>query len=161
MSRKQFSDRVNFTLFMEIKLAGEDKLLLKGKDNELFVEAGKIKTSSIEITGPGEYEVGNVQILGVKADTGDVNYKVKIDNITVAIMFEQGSLEAFTDVHILLSVISLGDLVLKLEPKIVVVWGAEGDRLLREIGKEGVMQVAKLSVKHEKLPQELEAVWLK
>lgn len=141
---------------MEIKITGENSFLLKGRENELVIESGKIKTSSIEINAPGEYEVGNVQILGVKA-----NYKIKIDNVTIAIIFEELNVEAFEEVDILLSAVSLAQLVLKLEPKIVVVWGSEGGKLLREIGKEGAVQVSKLTVKQEKLPAELEAVWLK
>lgn len=136
-------------------------MLLKGKDNELTIESSKIKTSSIEINGPGEYEVGGVQILGVNGAGETVNYKIKIDGLNIAVILGQGNEEAFGDVDVLLATVNLAQLVLKLEPRIVVVWGTEGNTLLKEIGKEGVTPLPKLTVKQDKLPQELEAVWLK
>lgn len=147
---------------MDIKLLSDDSFLIKGKDNELTLVGGKIKTAELTLVGPGEYEVGGVQILGVRASNGKTNWKIKIDGMSLAIVEAQNARdeEELTGADILLSRFA-GDLLIKLEPKIIIAWGENSEKILKEIGKEDVSPVSKFSIKKDKLPLELEAVWLK
>lgn len=179
---------MKFANVMEIKILKGEAILLKGKNVNLILDPvfgqsydfeisgalfskpgnGKGEEASggfrVLISGPGEYEVGGAQILGVSSDL-KINYKIKIDGLKIA--FVAGKIkdkdeEAYGDIDCLILEQSFPDLVLKLEPKIVVVYKAiEASKFLKDIGKENVIPASKVVIKKEALPQELEAVWLK
>lgn len=148
---------------MEIKLQSESTIFLKGKSTSLILDPPKINVEDVAISGPGEYEVKGVQILGFRANSY-VNYKIKIDGLNLAVMAgkpNQNQEEIFSDADVLILGQNQQDWVLKLEPKIVVIYKPEdAAKFLKEIGKEGVKPTSRLVIKRESLPGELEAVWL-
>lgn len=172
---------------MEIKILKGDAILLKGKsvnlildpvlgssfeaeiDGAIFSRPSQDKNEEsgsfrVKIMGPGEYEVGGAQILGISSNL-EINYKIKIDGLKIA--FVVGKLkdkdeEFFGDVDCLILEQSFPDLVLKLEPKLVVIYKTmEAEKFLKEIGKENVVPASRVILKKETIPGELEAVWLK
>lgn len=164
---------------MEIKSIRDSTLLLKGKTASLILDPqtisigeeveGEIKSSRLVISGPGEYEVKGVKILGVAAGER-TNYEIKIDGLKLAIIhgkITEKYEEVFSDLDVLLLSLPVDgpspqELVLKLEPKIVVVYKTEDPtKFLKDIGREGVLPSSRLVVKKDSIPAELEAVWLK
>lgn len=97
---------------MEIKYLGDKTIFLKGKKEAILVdpdgnviddnkfgcravlytsEDGRqsdLLGDKVLINGPGEYEIGGVEINGVNGDDGNTVYKVVIDGFKVVVMGE-------------------------------------------------------------------------
>lgn len=151
---------------MEIRALKDASLLLKGKSASVVLDtSGSLTAGEVSISAPGEYEVHGVAIVGI-ASGDHTDYKIKMDGVTLGLVFGkigEEEEEMFSTIDVLL----LGggdpkDSVLKLEPNVVAVFGQdEPSLILKDIGKEGIVPQAKLVVKKDSLPAELEAVWLK
>ncbi|MBI2036627.1 MBL fold metallo-hydrolase [Candidatus Microgenomates bacterium] len=147
-----------------------DAALLTSYD-EALSQLPKVNNFRVVISGPGEYEVGGAAILGVGVG-GITTYSIKIDGIS---LFHAGAItRPLTDAEIdkypnidiaFLPVVGeIASLIAKLEPKIVIpiyVTKENIDQFLKEVGKEGLSPKDKLTVSREKLPPELEVIWLK
>lgn len=160
---------------MEIKLLRDRALLLKGKTGSLVVDPQdqlsfqekEVDTDKLEILGPGEYEVKGIKILGI-ADGEKTNYEIKIDELRLAVIhgkIEERHEEAFSDLDILLlsyPTEETQELILKLEPKIVVLYRTEdATKFLKALGQENVVPTSRVVIKKDTIPAELEVVWLK
>lgn len=134
-------------------------------------QLSKVNGPRVVISGPGEYEVGGAAILGVQVGEA-TTYSIKIDGIT---LFHPGKLaKPLTDSEVdkypnidiafLPARREMSSLIAKLEPKIVIPIHFTKENIepfLKEVGKEGLSPRDKLTITREKLPQELEVVWLK
>lgn len=165
-------------------------LLLKGKTGSLVLDPQdsvsfqevdivilsekekKLNSDKLEICGPGEYEVKGIKILGL-AVGGKTNYEIKIDELRLAVVYgkiEEKYEEAFSDLDILLlsyPIEGAQELILKLEPKIVVLYYANNNyktedaiKFLKDVGRENVVPTSRVVIKKDNLPAELEVVWL-
>lgn len=124
----------------------------------------KIEGARIIINGAGEYEVGGIKITAMKAGNGLV---ANLDVEEVKVLLGKG-----TEIEKIQDKIEECDIVLvnsdeefnysiltALEPKVLVVYGEKKEDLRKSLGKEGV-KVSKYSTTSEKLPAEMEMVFL-
>ena len=94
--------------YMDIKYLGEQSLLIKGKRESILVNPKKtvavknmpriviynefqsdemnFENERVIISGPGEYEVGGVEINGYNSGSGTTIYTVTIDGLVVGIL---------------------------------------------------------------------------
>ncbi|MBI2622456.1 hypothetical protein HYW66_02375 [Candidatus Microgenomates bacterium] len=150
---------------MEIKQEKRGSLIIKGKQSSLTVIDFQIQTESLTISSPGEYEVGGIQIVGL-AGSEKTNFKITVDGVKIGLIYggvSDKQEEIFSNIEVLILLIldKASQLVVKLEPKMVVISGiGDPSVLTRELGKE-VKETQRLIIKKESLPQELEVVWLK
>ena len=97
---------------MEIKYLGEKVIFLKGKKEAVLVDPSKgligdskfgaraiiytheegersdLLGDKVVINGPGEYEIGGIEINGVNGEDGNTVYKLVIDGFKVVVMGE-------------------------------------------------------------------------
>lgn len=97
---------------MEIKYLGEKTIFLKGKKEAVLVDPDKnligdsklgarviiytnensgqadLLGDKVVMNGPGEYEIGGVEISGVNGEDGNTVYKLVIDGFKVVVMGE-------------------------------------------------------------------------
>lgn len=175
---------------MDIYFLGQTSVRLKGKkatividclnkketgDAVLFTKKNILDSSSYEIgnfrvviDGPGEYEVGNVGIVGIPINS-ILAYYIKIDGLTllhlgtITKVLSDKDIEKLSNADIVFVRKEAVQLVTKLEPKIVVPIDFNEDTInlfLKEMGKEEIKPQTKLSITKEKLPSEMEVVWL-
>jgi len=146
------------------------------------------------VSGPGEYEIKGVEIVGVdsfhdnkKGEERGRNtiYNFKIDKLNIAHLGDLGQ-ESLTDsqigeignVDILMIPVGgyytidasvASKIVSQLEPKIIIPMHyrdndstikelAGVENFLKEMGKEGITPIAKLSITSDKLPEETQIV---
>lgn len=147
--------------------------ILRTHRNSQQAGLSKVSGFRVVIEGPGEYEVGGVGIIGIQL--GQVTtYCVKMDGI---VLLHLGSLtktptdsdlDKYPNIDVVFVPVGHGpaDFIAKLEPKIVIpinfTKGIETTvtSFAGEFGKEGIRPQSRLSLTKEKLPQELEVVWL-
>lgn len=146
-----------------------DAVLLTAK-NSPRISLDQVSNSRVVIDGPGEYEVGGVAIHGIAID-GIATYVVKIDGVTMLHLgdisnpLSDSEIEKYPSIDILFVYggKDTADMIAKLEPKIVVPLNFTNETLdafLKELGKESVKPVSKLTITKEKLPSEMEVVVL-
>jgi L-ascorbate metabolism protein UlaG (beta-lactamase superfamily) len=160
-----------------------DAILLTVRD--AYTSTREVEGFHVLVDGPGEYEVGGISIIGVRGG-GITTYCIKMDGITLLDLgplrktLTDSEFERYPNIDILF--VPVGGrgsingkdavaMVTKLEPKVVIpiyFQTSEKEKLpldgaetfLREMGREGVKPQTKLSLTREKLPAELEVVWL-
>ena len=139
----------------------------------------------VQASGPGEYEVGGVSIMGIKAG-GVTTYYIKMDGVALLHLGQlkkpltDSEFDKYPGIDVVFVPVGGGSsisgkeaaaMIAKLEPKVVVPTYFKTDAktkleldgiepFLKEIGKEEIKPQPKLSLAKEKLPQELEVVWL-
>lgn len=184
---------------MEIKILKNQTLSLKGKKEIVLVnptEAQKKENSRIwiylsekeknqewnndkvVIKGPGEYEIGGVEIVGVNGGSGNIVYKVEIDGIVVGLLgkideeLSDKKQERISGVDVLMADIS-GTLEYKSIAGYAKKWGAnylipfgyDDKKVLEEFldkaDQEGLEPLDSLKVEIENLPDGLEVLILK
>lgn len=161
-----------------------------------FVEV--VEGTPVIISGPGEYEVKGVKIIGIISYHDDVSgskrgkntiYRIRVDGVSLVHAGDLGhklddrTLEMLDDVDILmvpvggfysLSASEASELISQLSPKIIIPMHYNHPKLnqkdfgqlsyvdafLKEMGKEVLLPVEKLSVTKDKLPAEPQVVVL-
>lgn len=133
----------------------------------------KVRDYRVVINGPGEYEVGGASILGIPI--GNVTtYYIKMDGIALLHLgkcerpLTDAEIERYPSIDVVFAPVNRtsANFIAKLEPKIVVPINftqKSNDAVvsfLSELGKGGIKPQPKLSISKEKLPAEVEAVWL-
>jgi hypothetical protein len=188
---------------MEIRCIEGQTVLLKGKKESVLVNPTKEVLSANKVVGrvivftskkydvlsltdgdrvilrgPGEYEVGGVEVLGINAGNGDTVYVINIDGSTVGVLgdiaevLNDKKIERVNAVDVLLAPVGgkvSGKIVLSWAKK----WGANylipvGDetnkeamkKFLDEVDREDLQPVELLKVDSETLPEGLEIVWI-
>ncbi len=173
---------------MDIALLNPGTLRIKGKNSTLIIDpnsstgkneadgvivlnsyenfsVNKIEGYRIIIKGPGEYEVGGTKISALSFDK---NLIVKMDVDGVKVLIGDGaSIEKLhdkleeTQILVINSDLPFNDSILaSLEPNVFVVYGNKKEEVIKTIGKDEPVKVAKYSTASDKLPQELEVVSL-
>lgn len=109
------------------------------------------------VPGPGEYEIGGVDIFGEKEV-----YRVVIDEISICLFGDYGKklseaeLDKIGTIDILLvaAVVDSGTIA-KLESRVVIPCGNEQEitKFVKEMGSEGVVAQPKYVVSKDKLPE--------
>lgn len=161
-----------------------DAVLLTSEKSP-FTSLDGVEGFRVLLNGPGEYEVGGASIVGVLAG-GVTTYYIKMDGIALLHLGElkrplsDSEFDKYPNIDIVFVPVGGGmsingkdaaAMIAKLEPKIIVPINFKtGDKekmeldgieiFLKEIGREVTRPQPKLSVTGEKLPQELEVVWL-
>lgn len=133
-------------------------------------EVAMIDGNPYMISGPGEYEVKGVGIVGIPVGTSTM-YRIEIDGVAIVHLgaldraLSTTEVDELDGVHILMVPIAFpqaGTVISEIEPLIVIPMNYEKSQLeafLKEIGKEAVPQV-KLSITKDKLPAEMQVIVL-
>jgi len=188
---------------MEIKLMDNWTLLIKGKKESVLVDPNKdrdlLKENSrvvlhtldgftyddflgnkVIIRGPGEYEVGGVEIDGYGNDKGETVYAVQIDGIRIVVLgklsqvLSDKKIKKIDSADILITPVKFGD---EMSFKIVKGWAKDwgvnyllpisGDdndglkKFLDAADEEGLEPIESLKVERDELPDGLEVKLLK
>jgi hypothetical protein len=182
---------------MEIKILDNKTIFLKGKKENILVNPNKeilennkysartliftgekfddlgLKTESVMIRGPGEYEIGGLEINGYSAGNGNSIYLVNIDGLTVGILgdledsLSEKRIEKITGVDILLAPVKIKEETsakLILDCLIPVGWTEDESALTKFLDaadQEGLEKVDSLKVEKDNLPDGLEIKVLK
>jgi L-ascorbate metabolism protein UlaG (beta-lactamase superfamily) len=185
---------------MEIKRLGKKSLLIKGKkesllvnpENEtkqvarihLFSETKNIMTETdkaVVIAGPGEYEVGGIEITGIRTEDTGLFYIIDVDGVRIGLVSQlveqlnDKKMERVGEVDVLL--LDIGEengkktkIILEMAKKLganyVIPYGySEGSASLKsfldETDNEGKEPVEALKVEKLELPEGMEVVLLK
>ena len=191
---------------MEIRCIDGQTILLKGKKEGVLINPSKevIDTNKVQsrvivftskrhdslgltegerviLRGPGEYEVGGVEVLGVSAGDGGTVYVINVDGIIIGVLGEitevlsDKKIERINAVDVLLAPVGGKEIV---GGKILLSWakkwgvnylipvGGEADsedmkKFLDEVDREDLLPVESLKVDSENLPEGLEIVWIR
>jgi hypothetical protein len=191
---------------MEIRCINGRTVLLKGRKESLLVNPtrevvdinktqsrviaftskkydclGLTEGDKVVLRGPGEYEVGGVEILGINAGNGDTVYVINVDGVTVGVLGEitevlsDKRIERINAVDVLLAPVG-GDKIVG--GKIVLSWakkwganylipvGGEANteemkKFLDEVDREDLQPIESLKIDKENLPEGLEIVWIR
>lgn len=160
---------------MEISFLGKDKFLIKTKRAKVVVENQEVKIETeegeaITIKGPGEYEVKEVTVLGIKlAELDKTIYVLSLDDVRIAYLGEidkkltDGQVDLLDGVDVLLAPINGIEAIKQISPAIVVPMQysdqKELDAFIKTIGFQARTE-AKLSVSKLDLKEETELVVL-
>jgi len=140
------------------KIAGDAVIFLREENKEIDVEG-----SRLNIFGSGDYEVGGVKITGIKS--GDIlSYYVLLDGMSLLIGKASGikGKESLRDVDV---VIILSDIIVdqsslaSVTSGVAIFYGEMGKENITALGKD-LQSVNKFSITKDKLPSEMEVVWL-
>ncbi len=132
---------------MEISKVGVG-FRIKGK--QVVVEIWspeKIKIGDFEITGPGEYEVAGVTVMGVKIPP--MGYRINMEGVNFWYLSEgivklaEVQVESLDGVDVLLGNRILPEIVAQLEPKVIITTEK----------KEGTETTVKCNLSKDKLPE--------
>lgn len=138
------------------------------------VDYGSVPKDKVLINGPGEYEVGGVDIFGVKYGEKSLAYLLTIDDYRVGIIFEDGQVEELVDKFESLDVLvvlnpmigldkQLTNLTKKVGVNFLVLVGSkqENKYCLDAFDREDIVPVEKLSLKSgQEMAEGLEVVLL-
>ncbi len=117
------------------------------------------------ISGPGEYEIGGIKITGLREGKQTV-YSLYVDGLDI-LLTTANALEKMhsklKEHHII--ILRDGDSlpsssVMALSPRLLLVYGEEGEKLAKIFSKEEIKKSNKYATTLEKLPQEMETVLL-
>ena len=176
---------------MEITKPGKNCFRIKGKKAIILIEpSSEIKnltahiiiSSSLEkslqlkgepvvIFGPGEYEIMEINILGIKEKFATI-YKIAMDNLSLLYIenleekIPEEKVEVLNQVDILLLPASkskvASSLVSQLEPSVIIPTDEEKfDEFLKEIGIEKAEKMGKFIVSKGELTEERKVIKLK
>lgn len=190
---------------MEIKIAGKQSFFLKGKKENVLVNPNKdvmgsnkysarlivftendskvsgLGSENVIIKGPGEYEVGGVQVLGINAGNNQTVYIINIDGVEVGVigkleeLLSDKKIERVEAVDVLLAPTKFKE---EISSKTILEWAKkwgvnylvpmdyeEDNNSLKEFldaaDQEGLEPVDSIKIDKDNLPDGLEIVVLK
>jgi len=188
---------------MEIKYLGKKTFLIKGKKeqalvnpderiatkdrpriiikNETKIEMDGEEGERVVVMGPGEYEIGGIEINGFSAGTGQTFYAVTVDGVTVGILgqlkeaLNDKRIDKVSGVDVLVADIGEGNAIgTKAILNLAKKWGANyvipvgynsdnGDlkKFRVESDTEGQEALESLKVDKDNLPEGTEVIILK
>lgn len=188
---------------MDIKKINENSILLKGKKESVLINPGAemikdnkfqsrifvflskdsgfvdLQDNKLMIDGPGEYEVGGVEILGFKGGTNETLYTINMDGVLVCVVgdieeaLSDKRIEKIDNVDVLIvSVKNRKDVGNKMIMDWAKKWGVnylipinyndeELKKALDDMDMEGLEPIDALKVEKENLPDGMEVVVLK
>lgn len=129
-------------------------------------DTSRINGSRVVIDGPGDYEISGLKISG-KGFLKDIIYELSSDNTNVLVakssVLNKLSSDKVGDYSIVILNVDEDlnqTVVTAMEPRVVVLYGANAKEGAKILGSENSSTVSKFSVSEEKLPEELEVVIL-
>jgi hypothetical protein len=187
---------------MEIKYLGEKTVFLKGKKESVLVnpddaldnkngsrviiytsESGggaNLKEDRVFINGPGEYEVGGIEVNGVSSEDGDTVYRLVIDGFKVVVVgglkqeLSEKKIDKIEEADVLIVYPEVDSLTgYKMSKELAKKWGANYlipisnnseilNKFLNDADNEGLEAFSSLKIeKMEDLPDGLEVKLLK
>lgn len=185
---------------MDIKYLGSQTILLRGKKESVLInpqkgdgktnsriimftdktEKSEIDKEKVFIKGPGEYEIGGVEIKAWGIDEKNLIYLVEVDGVIIGIIGKSDQLltdkmiEKISGIDVLIAGISETKLTGKILQDLAKKWGANylipigfktGDEVLTkfldDVDEEGLEAIDSLRVDRDNLPDGLEISLLK
>jgi L-ascorbate metabolism protein UlaG (beta-lactamase superfamily) len=186
---------------MEIKYQGAQTIMLKSKKENILIDPQKgvtqidsrviifterkfnylgLDNEKVIIDGPGEYEVGGVEVRGLKVADGKMMYVIEADGVIVGVLGEIGEMldekqiEKIAGIDVLLVSIDECKIKSKVFADLAKKWGAnylipvgykkDGESLkkfLDEVDEEGLEAIDSLKIDRDNLPDGLEVIILK
>jgi hypothetical protein len=142
---------------MEITRVDNFRFRLKGKTATVLMAPGELMIDDFRITGPGEYEVSGVAVLALK-DNDQLVFRVKMEK--VVFLYPASLREEVDAVDILFT--DKAETAAKIEPKLVIPMGEEGQvqKMIKDLGKEGLEKQAKFLISADRLPENMEVVYI-
>lgn len=134
--------------------------------NPSFLDTGlsRVLDYSIVISGPGDYEVGGLRVFGKKG-VKNLLYRLLVDDVRILLGKASELLEGekinVCDILLIHADSELSEsFIASFDPKVVLLYGTEAKDVLKLWGKETLLPVKKFVITKEKLPEELEIVFL-
>lgn len=185
---------------MDIKYLGSQSVLLKGKKESVLInpskeenktnsriivftdksEKNEIDKEKVFIKGPGEYEIGGVEIKGWGIDEKNLIYVIEVDGVIIGIigkcdeLLSDKMIEKINGIDVLIASINETKLNGKALHDLAKKWGANylvpinykpGDEILKkfldDVDEEGLEAIDTLKVDRDNLPDGLEVSLLK
>jgi hypothetical protein len=188
---------------MEIKNLGKQTILLKGKKENVLInpdlktlDDGKIQSRIIAFTsekfdsmkldydkvilrGPGEYEVGGVEMIGLNGGKGETIYTFNLDGVVICILGESieplsdKKIERINNVDVLITSVKIRK---EIDNKMILDWAKkwgvnylipmdynEEDlkKFLDDVDMEGLEAADSLKMEKDNLPDGMETIVLK
>lgn len=167
---------------MEIAWVAKQGLRIKGKNAVVMinpldetvpheatlyfpVKTSLKKATAVPVNGPGEYEIGGIKISGIKNKEQTV-YSVTVDGIDIL----TGDLQAISTLqhklkeHNIVLIQTEDDLdasfVNGLATNAVMLYGTKAKEVLTKFAKEGLQEMGKFQTTKDKLPQEIQTIYL-
>lgn len=198
--KKTMDDRIGYMKIRlmagkAIKITGKKESILLDPDEKILAAAadkkvriviftskeegsGGVDEGRVVIRGPGEYEVGGVEMEGFRGSNGDWFYLINVDGVKVGVFLgaveslSKKTVEEVAGVDVFLAAILAGDD--KNNKKIVELskeWGVnylvpmdggvDVKRFLDSVDREDLRPTPELLVESDKLPDGMEVVYLK
>ena len=151
---------------MEISILNTKNFKLKTKTTTV-VTGDKFMVGEFEITGPGEYEVNGVSVVGTPR-----GFVIEADNLRICLItktdakLSDSEVEEFGSIDITL-VPTDGDVKMaqqiakQVDPWVMIPNNFNVTEFLKEMGTASYEPVPKYTISHDKLPQELQVICLK
>ncbi len=185
---------------MEIKYQGQQTIILKSKKENVVIDPQKngtqldsriivftdkelnyfgLNEEKVIIAGPGEYEIGGVEIKGFKVGDKKLMYVIENEGLIIGVlgeieeMLEEKQIEKINGIDVLIVNIDECKIKGKMFLDLAKKWGAnylipvgykkDGDSLkkfLDEVDEEGLEAVESLKIDRDNLPDGLEVIIL-
>lgn len=134
--------------------------------NDTF-DATKVVGSRLTIAGPGDYEVSFAKVSATRMGD-DIVYQLTVDGLSILCcptrVVSKLKDKLTAPVVVLFADEKVDDIDLAaLEADVAVIYGQHAQTLVEKVGKgEGTKPTAtnKFSITHDKLPEELQVIWL-
>jgi len=166
---------------VDITIFGENSLKIKGKKVTFVIDPGKempktsadaiilsgernadisrVTDSRIVIAGPGSYEVGGIKVSGLKTPKGIV-YRLLVDDIvTILGSSTDVKVEGYDSCQVAI-INTTNDFsesyVTALEPKSTILYGENKVESAKKLGAESIIEVPKITILKDKLPEKME-----
>lgn len=189
---------------MEIRFLGNQTIYIKGKKESVLINPAEhdgssklasrivaftnkkfdsmgLSSEKVILRGPGEYEIGGVEVQGINGGEGDTVYVFTVDGVTVGVLGELK--EALSDKK-LEKIASLDAMIISIKKnesitdKLILDWAKKWGanylipvgyeepnedltRFLDKADQEGTEGIESLKIEKEELPEGMEVVVLK
>ena len=144
-----------------ISKTNADAVILLDKE---VVDLSRVEDHRVVLQGEGEYEVKNVKISGIGVGDGFV-YSIFADNLSL-VLGKVSMVSRIRDKSLPCQVAvfyvdeKLEVIAARLDPLIVVLYGEKKIEGAKELGRDHIKPVGKVTLTKEKLPGEMEVVIL-
>jgi hypothetical protein len=139
-----------------------DAILLTGEDSDV----NRVTDYRVVITGPGEYEVSGLKIVGIDSEEGLV-FSLISENVRTLVSkvssLKKISTEKIGDYQIVIinaDTDTSESMITAMEPSVVVLYGLKAKETAKALGKEDTATSSKVSFAEDKLPEETQVMVL-
>ena len=147
---------------MDISYLGHASFKLSNKTGVVVLSDGKVDLTAgnhMLITGPGEYEIGGISVIGFRRKDDGLAFVVEMEGLRICYLgdWEKVSdkeVDQIGDIDVLMALTKASDAALAIEPKIIVpiyLGKADADEFVKAVGVKAE-KMDKLSLKLGSLP---------